>query len=151
MFINECLAIELSVVQRPLLTRFQRQARFLSEAGDLERAFLGLHHELFIFADDAQNIEEIFADLLAPMDIPGVAGDGAMPVGAMPAGAMFDLRAELRRYEAALIDKAIRIHGSKRKAAKALGVNIGTIVRKTAEPPDATLSDPSTNKRGTTT
>ncbi|MEI2685740.1 MAG: sigma 54-interacting transcriptional regulator [Cypionkella sp.] len=115
------------------------------------RELLNIVQKAAIFADDAQNIEEIFADLLAPMDIPGVAGDGAMPVGAMPAGAMFDLRAELRRYEAALIDKAIRIHGSKRKAAKALGVNIGTIVRKTAEPPDATLSDPSTNKRGTTT
>ncbi|MFZ1340651.1 MAG: helix-turn-helix domain-containing protein, partial [Paracoccaceae bacterium] len=47
--------------------------------------------------------------------------------------ASLDLRTEVRRFERALIDKAIRIHGSKRKAAKVLGVDIGTIVRKTAE------------------
>jgi len=110
------------------------------------RELLNIVQKAAIFVDDAESIDAIFADLLAPMDIPGVAGDGALP-----AGAMFDLRSELRRYESALIDKAIRIHGSKRKAAKALGVNIGTIVRKTAEAPESTLPDPTTNKRGTTT
>jgi transcriptional regulator with PAS, ATPase and Fis domain len=54
----------------------------------------------------------------------------------LDAGAALDLRAEVRRFERVLIDKAIRIHGSKRKAAKALGVDIGTIVRKTVETAD---------------
>ncbi len=110
------------------------------------RELVNIVQKAAIFVDDAESIEAIFADLLAPMDIPGTAGDGALP-----AGAMFDLRSELRRYESALIDKAIRIHGSKRKAAKALGVNIGTIVRKTAEQPDAAQPDSTTNKRGNTT
>ncbi|WP_372839097.1 sigma 54-interacting transcriptional regulator [Phaeovulum sp.] len=110
------------------------------------RELLNIVQKAAIFVDDAESIDAIFADLLAPMDIPGAAGDGALP-----AGAMFDLRSELRRYESALIDKAIRIHGSKRKAAKALGVNIGTIVRKTADAPDSAAPDATTNKRGTTT
>jgi hypothetical protein len=76
------------------------------------------------------------------MDIPGNGGEPSLP-----AGAVFDLRSEVRRYEVALNDKAIRIHGSKRKAAKALGVNIGTIVRKTADAPDATTPDPTPNRR----
>lgn len=42
-----------------------------------------------------------------------------------------DMKALVRAYERDLIDEAIRIHGSKRKAAVALGVDIGTIVRKT--------------------
>lgn len=110
------------------------------------RELLNIVQKAAIFVDDAESIEAIFADLLAPMDIPGTAGDGALP-----AGAMFDLRTEMKRYETALIDKAIRIHGSKRKAAKALGVNIGTIVRKTAEAPDAATAVRTTNKRGTPT
>ncbi len=110
------------------------------------RELLNIVQKAAIFVDDAESIEAIFADLLAPMDIPGIAVDGALP-----AGAMFDLRTELKRYETALIDKAIRIHGSKRKAAKALGVNIGTIVRKTAETPDVGTAVRTTNKRGTPT
>lgn len=110
------------------------------------RELLNIVQKAAIFVDDAESIEAIFADLLAPMDIPGTAGENAMP-----AGAMFDLKAELRRYENVLIDKAIRIHGSKRKAAKALGVNIGTIVRKTAEMPVTTMLDHNSNQRGTQT
>ena len=41
------------------------------------------------------------------------------------------LKEQVRVYERQLIDRAITRHGSKRKAAQALGVNIGTIVRKT--------------------
>jgi transcriptional regulator with PAS, ATPase and Fis domain len=106
------------------------------------RELLNVVQKAAIFVDDAESIEAIFADLLSPMDIPGNGGEPALP-----AGAVFDLRSEMRRHEAALIDKAIRIHGSKRKAAKALGVNIGTIVRKTADAPDATTPDPTPNRR----
>ncbi|MCV2866800.1 sigma-54 interaction domain-containing protein [Albidovulum sediminicola] len=41
------------------------------------------------------------------------------------------LRDSVADYERSIIDAAIRKHGSKRKAAAALGVDIGTIVRKT--------------------
>lgn len=107
------------------------------------RELLNIVQRAAIFVDDAESIEAIFADLLSPVDIPGSSGENSMP-----AGAMFDLKTELRRYEAGLIDKAIRIHGSKRKAAKALGVNIGTIVRKTAEPSEATTIRRNSNQRG---
>lgn len=42
-----------------------------------------------------------------------------------------DLKEQVRRFEAAVIERAIARHGSKRRAAKALGVDIGTVVRKT--------------------
>ncbi len=41
------------------------------------------------------------------------------------------LKDQVRRFEGAIIKEAIARHGSKRRAAKALGVDIGTIVRKT--------------------
>ncbi|MCB1431963.1 MAG: sigma 54-interacting transcriptional regulator [Alphaproteobacteria bacterium] len=49
-------------------------------------------------------------------------------VGVMDDG---DLKSQVRAYERRLIDAAIGKLGSKRKAAEALGVDIGTIVRKT--------------------
>jgi transcriptional regulator with PAS, ATPase and Fis domain len=41
------------------------------------------------------------------------------------------LKEQVKEFERALIDNAIDRLGSKRKAARALGVDIGTIVRKT--------------------
>ncbi len=41
------------------------------------------------------------------------------------------LKEQVRAFEEGVITRAIAKHGSKRKAAKALGVDIGTIVRKT--------------------
>jgi transcriptional regulator with PAS, ATPase and Fis domain len=41
------------------------------------------------------------------------------------------LKIRVREFERGVIDEAIERHGSKRKAARALGVDIGTIVRKT--------------------
>lgn len=43
------------------------------------------------------------------------------------------LKEQVRAFERTLIDNAINALGSKRKAARALGVDIGTIVRKTQE------------------
>lgn len=43
------------------------------------------------------------------------------------------LKEQVKAFERGLIDNAIDRLGSKRKAARALGVNIGTIVRKTRE------------------
>lgn len=48
------------------------------------------------------------------------------------------LKEQVKVFERELIDHAIVLHGSKRKAAKALGVDIGTIVRKTQQGQQAT-------------
>ncbi|KEO55436.1 sigma-54 interaction domain-containing protein [Thioclava pacifica] len=45
------------------------------------------------------------------------------------------LRDAVSEYELRIIEEAIRVHGSKRKAAAALGVDIGTISRKTRKEP----------------
>jgi transcriptional regulator with PAS, ATPase and Fis domain len=45
------------------------------------------------------------------------------------------LRDAVAEYELRIIEEAIRSHGSKRKAAAALGVDIGTISRKTRKEP----------------
>jgi len=105
------------------------------------RELLNIVQRIAIFLDDSEDFEEILGDLIAPMDIPG-AGNATE----IAATATLDLRSEVRRFERALIDKAIRIHGSKRKAAKALGVDIGTVVRKTAEPMDEAPSKNPNNR-----
>ncbi|MDW4551637.1 sigma 54-interacting transcriptional regulator [Defluviimonas sp. D31] len=88
------------------------------------RELLNIVHKATIFTEDADDMDELIAELIVPH--PGPDSDD------LPHAATLDLRTEVRRFERALIDKAIRIHGSKRKAAKVLGVDIGTIVRKTA-------------------
>nr|WP_281242646.1 sigma 54-interacting transcriptional regulator [Salinihabitans flavidus] len=62
---------------------------------------------------------------LAPEEPP------AQPDGQPDLSAGLDLRAAVAEYELRIIKDAIRIHGSKRKAAAALGVDIATISRKT--------------------
>ena len=52
---------------------------------------------------------------------------------ACAAASLRPLREQVRAFERGLIDSAIDRLGSKRKAARALGVDIGTIVRKTRE------------------
>ena len=95
------------------------------------RELLNIVQRAAIFMEDATDMEELFAELLTPVsDTPDLAGVASL-----------DLRTEVRRFERALIDKAIRIYGSKRKAAKVLGVDIGTIVRKTAESVEQTESN----------
>ncbi len=92
------------------------------------RELLNIVQRIAVFVEADSEIDEIVSDLIAPMDIPGTEGHAGVK-----GAATFDLRSEVRRFERALIDKAIRVHGSKRKAALALGINIGTVVRKTTE------------------
>ena len=99
------------------------------------RELSNIIQKLAIFMEDSEDLEDVTKDLLLPIDIPG--RDSAL-AGIAPDEVKFDLKSEVRRYERILIDKAIRVHGSKRKAANALGVDIGTIVRKTANPSEAT-------------
>ncbi|ABD55994.1 sigma 54-interacting transcriptional regulator [Jannaschia sp. CCS1] len=93
------------------------------------RELLNIVQRLAIDLEDAEELDDLIGSLIAPSDIAGP-HDGIAPATT----ATLDLRAEVRQFERGLIDRAIQIHGSKRKAAKALGVDIGTIVRKTATP-----------------
>lgn len=88
--------------------------------------------------------EEATAGLLPPHIIGASAGvTAAAPQDALPAAAPSrgpesfgraggrPLKDRVRAFERQLIEDAIARHGSKRKAARALGVDVGTIVRKT--------------------
>ncbi len=92
------------------------------------RELLNIVQRISIFLEDVEQLDEILAGLLAPINT--VDSDSSLEDTST---ATLDLRVEVKKFERALIDKAIRIHGSKRKAAKALGVDIGTVVRKTAD------------------
>ena len=85
------------------------------------RELLNVVQRAAILMEDAADLEELMAELI----VPAMGPEGERPP-------TMDLRTEVRRFERALIDRAVQAHGSKRKAAKALGVDIGTIVRKTA-------------------
>ncbi len=71
---------------------------------------------LAVFAEDEALLEHLPKRLLKA-ETARPAGDG--------------LKDQVRRFEGEVIKEAIARHGSKRRAAKALGVDIGTIVRKT--------------------
>lgn len=92
------------------------------------RELSNIVQRIAVFIEHSENFDDLLAELIMPMDV-----QGAGQSDDLPSAATFDLRSEVRRFERALIDKAIRVHGSKRKAAKALGVDIGTVVRKTTE------------------
>jgi transcriptional regulator with PAS, ATPase and Fis domain len=64
---------------------------------------------------------------VAPVPARSIAARGALGKGIAAAR----LKDSVRAFERELIAEAIARHGSKRKAAQALGVDIGTIVRKT--------------------
>lgn len=90
------------------------------------RELLNIVHKASIFMEDAEDMDELISELT---EIVPVTERGASQSTSTP-----NLKAEVRRFERAVIDNAIRKYGSKRKAAKALGVDIGTISRKTAGP-----------------
>lgn len=92
------------------------------------RELLNIIQRIAVFIEMEEDIDELISDLVAAAKV-----QPADDEDDLPDVATLDLRSEVQRFERALIDKAIRVHGSKRKAAKALGVNIGTIVRKTTE------------------
>lgn len=85
------------------------------------RELLNIVQKATIFMEDAEDMEELIGELIETKTFDQ--GDLSP--------ATLDLKTEVRRFERDLIDRAIRVHGSKRKAANALGVDIGTISRKT--------------------
>jgi transcriptional regulator with PAS, ATPase and Fis domain len=83
------------------------------------RELANLLQQISVLGDDEDEIPRRLQSA-APVepDVVAAAGQGT-------------LRDRLTAFEAGIIANAIREHGSKRKAAAALGVDIGTIVRKT--------------------
>ena len=88
------------------------------------RELLNLIQKAAILMEDAEDMDELISELIDPVSIE--AGIENFAIGSS------DLRAEVKRFEREIIDRAIKLHGSKRKAAIALGVDIGTISRKTS-------------------
>lgn len=77
-----------------------------------------------------QQLSVMAADVAEVSHLPDAVLLEHMPHGT-PAADDGDLKARVRAYERRVIEEAIGRLGSKRKAAEALGVDIGTIVRKT--------------------
>ena len=88
------------------------------------RELLNLIQKAAILMEDAEDMDELISELIEPVSIE--AGIENFAIGSS------DLRAEVKRFEREIIDRAVKLHGSKRKAAIALGVDIGTISRKTS-------------------
>lgn len=80
-------------------------------------------------ADVAHLPPHILETAMAAASPPG-APKPVLPPQAWSPGGEVSLKELVKGYEGQIIDAAISRHGSKRKAAKALGVDIGTIVRK---------------------
>ncbi len=102
------------------------------------RELFNVIQQLSIFCDDTEDLPGILEDIL-PTNANLPAKTPPLPAVDQPAAAALEsqppagLKAQVRQLERQIIENAIRLHGSKRKAARALGVDIGTIVRKTAD------------------
>ena len=89
------------------------------------RELYNIIQQLSIFVDEPGNLADIMPELLTPdTDADQSSGKAVMPINA-------SLKEVVRDYERKIIDATITKLGSKRKAADHLGVDIGTIVRKT--------------------
>lgn len=100
--------------------RFREILNDYSFPGNI-RELLNIVQKATIFMEDAEDMEDLIGELIETKSLDED----------LPEAVTLDLKTEVRRFERSLIDKAIRAHGSKRKAAEALGVDIGTISRKT--------------------
>ncbi|SEM64537.1 Transcriptional regulator containing PAS, AAA-type ATPase, and DNA-binding Fis domains [Gemmobacter aquatilis] len=120
------------LIERFLTAINQRRAQPLVLSADLRARLLAYHYP--------GNIREL-ANLLQQISVLGD-GEDELPRRLQsvqpapdPGAEGGSLRAQVAGFETRVIEEAIRIHGSKRKAAAALGVDIGTIVRKTRKEP----------------
>lgn len=91
-------------------------------------AFPGNIRELFNILQQLSVMAETTA---GPEHLPPAVRFPKQTVAPTAAQEIADLKKHVRHFERDLIDRAIATYGSKRKAAEALGVDIGTIVRKT--------------------
>jgi transcriptional regulator with PAS, ATPase and Fis domain len=128
------------LIDRFLSTLNQRRSAPLTLSADTRARLRAYHYpgnvrelwnlmqQISVLGDDLDEMPQRLqaVNLHAPRH-----GDDA----ASPSTGGRSLREVVSAYEARVIDEAIRIHGSKRKAAVALGVDIGTISRKTRKEP----------------
>ena len=91
-------------------------------------AFPGNIRELF---NVLQQLSVVAENAAAVEHLPAAVRERVNPAIQAQAALDADLKHQVRIYERAIIERAIATYGSKRKAAEALGVDIGTIVRKT--------------------
>ena len=118
-------------------TRSTQPMRLTKDCRDrlLEHSYPGNIRELANIVEHLSVVGD--GDVTAADLPPSVANCPAPPfvnpgrVGAPRGFPNISLKDEVRAYETQLIGEAIRLLGSKRKAAQALGVDIGTVVRKT--------------------
>ncbi|MDA0219874.1 MAG: sigma 54-interacting transcriptional regulator [Proteobacteria bacterium] len=100
------------------------------------RARLLAHHFPGNVRELAHVVERLGIVVDATASLADLEGDpdfalAQQPEEARPAGGDGGLKARVQAFEEGLIDEAVRTLGSKRAAARALGVDIGTVVRKT--------------------
>jgi transcriptional regulator with PAS, ATPase and Fis domain len=89
------------------------------------RELYNIIQQLSIFVDEPGDLASLIPELLMPeADASQVNGEAVIPINT-------SLKEAVRDYERKIIDATITKLGSKRKAADYLGVDIGTIVRKT--------------------
>lgn len=95
------------------------------------RELWNLLQQISVLGDDVEELPRrlMALDLSAAPEAPAASPEGVE----LPSGQ--GLREQLAEHELRIIEDAIRMHGSKRKAAAALGVDIGTISRKTRKEP----------------
>ncbi|WP_172976263.1 sigma-54-dependent Fis family transcriptional regulator [Thioclava sp. JE_KL1] len=97
------------------------------------RELWNLMQQISVLGDDE---EELPRRLMALDPTQAQHSYGSSPDSApAPLAEGASLRDAVSEYELRIIEDAIRVHGSKRKAAAALGVDIGTISRKTRKEP----------------
>ncbi|MCY1402876.1 Nitrogen fixation protein VnfA [compost metagenome] len=93
------------------------------------RELVNIFERLAVLADDEADELHLPPELLTTGPAPAIPSE----MEALPApGELSDepLKAQVQRYERQLIMRAVRLHGSKRKAAQNLGIDIGTLIRK---------------------
>ncbi|WP_421846376.1 sigma 54-interacting transcriptional regulator [Marinomonas sp.] len=111
------------VLERWVMQRIQHY----SYPGNIRELF-NIIQQLSIFVDESEDLVGIVNDIL-PMSSPVANETVSIAVG--EEGGLMKLKDQVKQFEHHIISNAIAKHGSKRKAALALGVDIGTIVRKT--------------------
>lgn len=105
----------------------QQRIQHYSYPGNIRELF-NIIQQLSIFVDEREDLAQIVEEILP------IHSDFAHDSEAIPPHErqeMSCLKDQVKQFERHIIGQAIAQHGSKRKAALALGVDIGTIVRKT--------------------
>ena len=97
------------------------------------RELWNLMQQISVLGDDDEELPRRLMGLDPAQAQPET--EDAISIHTAPVPSGKTLRDAVSEYELRIIEDAIRVHGSKRKAAAALGVDIGTISRKTRKEP----------------